>query len=351
MIFRQLFDAKSSTFTYLLADEQTKEAILIDPVFEQVNRDLALVNELELSLKYAIDTHCHADHVTGAWLLKHKVNSQSLCAEQVNAENIDTKLGHGDVIEFGQYQLEVRATPGHTDGCLTFVCHQQHMAFTGDALLIRGCGRCDFQQGNAEALFDSITQQILTLPEHFKLYPGHDYSGRCETSVAEEKAHNVRLGGQANKQDFVGYMNNMALPHPKYIDIALPANLRGGKPEQLPSEPNWAPVEFTYGGVYQVDPEWVAAQANQITVLDVREPEELVTGRIKGSLSISLNDLSQQLNQIPNNQPVVTFCRSGRRSALAVNMLIKAGFECVANIKGGVLNWQEHGLPLITDRP
>ena len=278
MIFRQLFDSKSSTFTYLLADEVSKKAVLIDPVIEKVNRDLALIAELGLELIYAIDTHCHADHVTGAWLLKQRVGCQILCSEEIGANNVDVALKHGDLIEFGQCQLQVRATPGHTDGCLTFVNEQNQIAFTGDALLIRGCGRCDFQQGNAGVLYDSIKQQILSLPDNYKLYPGHDYSGRCETSVVEEKAFNARLGGQANKSDFVSYMENMTLPHPKFIDIALPANLQAGKPEVEPVQPDWAPIEFTYAGFYQIEAEWVALNLESVTILDVREDIEIEGG-------------------------------------------------------------------------
>lgn len=348
MIFRQLFDNKSSTFTYLLADEVSKSAVIIDPVFEQTNRDLALIHELGLNLAYTIDTHCHADHVTASWLLKHQVNSDILCAEVIKAENVDRGLKHGDVIRFGQYELEVRATPGHTDGCLTFVCHQEKMAFTGDALLIRGCGRCDFQQGDAGILFDSITQQILSLPDDYRLFPGHDYSGRCETSVIEEKLHNVRLGGEANKQDFVGYMDNMILPHPKFIDIALPANLKAGKPESIPETPDWAPLEYTYGGFYEVEAEWVAANLSNVVVLDVREQEEVANCKIANSLCIPLGQLNEKLHQLPIDKPILAFCRSGRRSALAVNMLKAAGYKQIANIKGGILHWQDIGLPTVS---
>jgi glyoxylase-like metal-dependent hydrolase (beta-lactamase superfamily II)/rhodanese-related sulfurtransferase len=346
MIFRQLFDSKSSTYTYLLGCEDTLEAVLIDPVFEQVNRDLALVHELGLTLKYGIDTHCHADHVTGAWLLKHKTNSQIACAEVINSDNIQLALKHGSIIQFGNLELEVRATPGHTDGCLTYVCHSEKLAFTGDTLLIRGCGRCDFQQGDAAQMYDSIHKQIFSLPDDFMLYPGHDYSGRCMTTVKEEKAFNARLGGAANKEDFVGYMNNMTLPHPKFIDIALPANLKCGEPDSLPEEPNWAPLDLTYAGVYEVDPIWVASHASKVNVVDVREAIEVAEGHIANAISIPLGDLANRASELPNDKPLVTFCRSGRRSALAVNILNKAGFSNVANVTGGVLNWQELGLPL-----
>jgi glyoxylase-like metal-dependent hydrolase (beta-lactamase superfamily II)/rhodanese-related sulfurtransferase len=345
MIFRQLFDAKSSTYTYILADEKSKDAVIIDPVFEQVNRDLALINELGLKLAHVFDTHCHADHVTGSWLLKHKTNSLIASAKVIGAENVDVQLKHNDKITFGQYEIEVRATPGHTDGCLTYVLHSQKMAFTGDALLIRGCGRCDFQQGSASQLFDSIHQQIFSLADDYSLFPGHDYSGRCSTSVSEEKQFNARLGGNASKQDFIGYMDNMLLPHPKYIDIALPGNLMSGKPEEIPQEPTWAPVELSYGGIYQVSPYWVATNLDKLTVLDVRENEEVQQSLIKGAVTIPLGELNTKLSTIPTDKPIVTFCRSGRRSALAVDILKKSGLTDVANIKGGMLAWQDQSLP------
>ena len=164
MIFRQLFDSSSSTYTYLVADDNSREAVIIDPVFEQAIRDLALIRELGLTLRYAVDTHCHADHVTGAWILKEKTGCQILASKRIGAANVDIELAHGDQIRFGEQYLEVRATPGHTDGCLTYITDNQSHAFTGDALLIRGCGRSDFQQGNASTLFDSINDQILWLP-------------------------------------------------------------------------------------------------------------------------------------------------------------------------------------------
>ena len=346
MIFRQLFDSKSSTFTYLLADSVTKKAVLIDPVFEQTGRDIALLKELGLELLYALDTHCHADHVTASWLLKQKLGCAIGCAKIIGAVNADLQLVHGDIIEIGSLALDVRATPGHTDGCLTYVEHNARMAFTGDALLIRGCGRCDFQQGDPAQLFDSVYGQIFCLDEDYMLYPAHDYAGRCATSVGEEKQFNVRLGGQANKQDFVGYMSNMTLPHPKYIDIALPANMKCGEPEFLPEEPEWAPVELTYGGIYEVAPYWVARHLSELTVLDVREPDETVEAHVEGARFIPLGELAASGTSLPKDKPIVTFCRSGRRSALAVSILTSLGFDRVANVQGGIIHWREQGLPL-----
>jgi len=347
VIFRQLFDATSSTYTYLLADADTREAVIIDPVFEQKVRDLALVRELGLKLLYTLDTHCHADHVTGAWLIARDTGCRIGIAAAVGAQNADIEFRHGDTIVFGRHQLEVRATPGHTDGCLTYVLDGGRVAFTGDALLIRGCGRCDFQQGNAATLFDSITDRIFSLPDDCLVYPAHDYNGRTVSTVGEEKAYNERIGGDASRSDFVGYMNAMQLPHPRQIDIALPANLVSGKPEILPAEADWAPVRVTFAGVPEVSPEWVAANRDRVHLLDVREPEEMLGAkRIARARVVPLGELRKRIREVPTDKPVVTFCRSGRRSAMAVAILREAGIGKVANIAGGYLRWRDEGLPL-----
>lgn len=348
MIFRQLFDELSSTYTYLLADEDTREAVLIDPVFEQESRDLALIHELGLELRYSIDTHCHADHVTGSWQIAQATGCRIGIAGAVGAQNADVEFSHGDTIPFGNHHLEVRATPGHTNGCLTYVLDDLSMAFTGDALLIRSCGRTDFQQGDAGTLFESITAQILALPDNCLVYPAHDYSGRTVSSVAEEKAHNPRIGGGASKADFVGYMDAMQLPHPKQIDIALPANMISGKPEQPPARPDWAPVRMTFAGVPEVEPDWVAANRDKVHLLDVRGPEETVIGEkgIPQAQVMPLGELRDRISEVPRDKPVVTFCRSGRRSAMAVSILQNAGLDKTANISGGYLRWRNEGLPL-----
>lgn len=351
MIFRQHYDATSSTYTYILADDNTREAVIIDPVFEQAKRDLALIHELDLKLLYAIDTHCHADHVTGSWMMAKATGCQIGLAAAVGADNVDVEYSNGDQIPFGQHFLEVRATPGHTDGCLTYVLDDYSMAFTGDTLLIRGCGRTDFQQGDAATLFNSITRQIFTLPKDCRLYPAHDYSGRTVSTVAEEIAYNSRIGGGASEGDFVGYMNAMQLPHPKHIDIALPANLISGKParDAVPKQPDWAPVRLTYAGLPEVDPMWVAVNQGEVLILDVREAGEIIPGEpgIPKAQVIPLGELRDRLDEIPRDKPVVSFCRSGKRSAMAVEILQEAGFEQVANIAGGYLRWRDEGLPLM----
>src|SRR5947207_7272985 len=185
LIFRQLFDPQSSTYSYLLADRRSREAVLIDPVFEQARRDAALIQEVGLKLVATIDTHVHADHVTGAWLLKTSCGSAIAISAASGASAADRTLAHGDRVAFGTRYLEVRATPGHTQGCVTFVLDDESAAFTGDCLLIRGSGRTDFQQGDARAMYRSVRSQILTLPPTSLLYPGHEYRGLSVTSLAE----------------------------------------------------------------------------------------------------------------------------------------------------------------------
>lgn len=223
VLFRQLFDEKSWTYTYLLADLNTKEALLIDPVLEQVERDVKLFSELGLRLVYAVNTHAHADHITGSGKLKGILSGCRSVIAAASKARADQHLNPGEVFGVGCVELEARATPGHTDGCMTYVWHDQRKAFTGDALLIRGCGRTDFQQGNPERLYESVHSQILSLPEDYNLYPAHDYKGLTTTTVWEELKYNPRL--TKGKAEFVDIMNNLKLSYPRMIDEAVPANL------------------------------------------------------------------------------------------------------------------------------
>jgi glyoxylase-like metal-dependent hydrolase (beta-lactamase superfamily II) len=348
LLFRQLFDADTGTFTYLLADVASRKGVIIDTVFEQHGRDLSLIRELGIDLVASIDTHAHADHVTGSWLMHEATGCAIGLAAAARAESVTRPLAHGDRIDFGSRALEVRATPGHTDGCISFVLDDQSMAFTGDALLVRGCGRCDFQQGNAHTLWTSITGQILSLPERCLLYPGHDYTGRGVTSVAEEKAFNARLGGDASERDFVGHMENMKLPHPHKIAEALPGNMRSGKPREAAPAHSWAPLARSYAGLPELTPAWVVAHQSEITVLDVRSAEEFngPDGRVAGSLLIPLPELESRSSEIPTGRPLVVVCHSGSRSALATQQLLKAGRQQVANLRGGLSRWAAEGYPL-----
>jgi len=229
VIFRQFIDPETSTHTYLLADEASREAILIDPVLEQFDRDLALLRELELTLLYTLETHVHADHITAADRFRKEMGSQVALSATAGVEATDLQLEDGDIIRFGSMTLEVCATPGHTDSCITYLCRDQGMAFTGDALLIRGCGRTDFQQGDAAILFDSVRNRIFSLPDETRLFTGHDYKGRMVTTVGEEKRFNPRLGLDKSVADFVAIMAQLDLAYPKKIDVAVPANMECGR--------------------------------------------------------------------------------------------------------------------------
>lgn len=348
-VFRQLVDPQSSTHTFLLADGDSREAVLIDPVFEQVRRDAALIRELGLSLASALDTHVHADHVTAAWLLKQRLGSEIAIGRGSGAEGADRYLAQGDRVRFGKRYLAVRETPGHTGGCLTFVLDDERMAFTGDCLLVRGCGRTDFQQGDARVMYRAIHQQIFTLPDTCLLYPSHDYRGITATTVAEEKRFNPRLGGNLSEDDFVGYMDNLRLPHPKQIDIAVPANLRCGKAEPgqaLAAEPSWAPLAFTFAGFWEIEPQWVEEHLRDLLIVDVREPEEFQgpLGRIPGACLIPLGRLAEEAGMLARDRPIVTVCRAGGRSAQATVILQRAGFSELANLAGGMLRWRAQGL-------
>jgi sulfur dioxygenase len=351
LIFRQLFDATSSTYTYLLGDAQSGQALLIDPVFEHVRRDSALLRELGLSLLATLETHVHADHVTGAWLLQQRTGSRILGAAAGGAQGLDRALAQGDRVAFGSRHLQVRATPGHTSGCLTLVLDDAQMAFTGDALLIRGCGRTDFQQGSPERLYRSVQEHILSLPPHCLLYPGHDYKGLTVSSVEEERVFNPRFGGSSNEADFTGYMNHLGLPHPKLMDIAVPANLRCGKPAShalLPEEPTWAALVWTFAGLWEIEPQALEDASSGVQIVDVREASEFTgpLGHIGGATLIPLAELQARLGDLDRARPVVTVCRSGTRSAQAAVLLGKAGLTQVANLAGGMLRWRAAGHPV-----
>ncbi len=225
MLLRQLFDQESSTFTYLLADETTKRAALIDPVAAHVDRDLGLISELGLTLAYVLDTHVHADHVTAAGELRRRTGALT-AASSIGAPCVDLKLRDGDVVSLGGVDIRVLATPGHTDDGLSFVALGH--VFTGDTLLVRGTGRADFQNGSPRALFDSITRVLFALPDETVVLPGHDYKGFTSTTIGEERAHNPRVAGKT-LAEFETIMNNLGLPPPKKLALAVPANRACGE--------------------------------------------------------------------------------------------------------------------------
>jgi glyoxylase-like metal-dependent hydrolase (beta-lactamase superfamily II)/rhodanese-related sulfurtransferase len=354
MLFRQLFDHDSSTYTYLLADAQTREAVIIDPVFEQFDRDRGVIEELELTLRYSLETHVHADHVTATTLLRTRFGARSVISERAGVVCADLQVKHGDPIEFGAQALQVRETPGHTQGCLTYVSAESALAFTGDALLIRGCGRTDFQNGDSERLFESVHAQILSLPDDTLLYPAHDYKGRTVTSVREEKEHNPRLGAGRSQAEFVKIMAELALPYPRKIDAAVPANVRcGGAEASQPSvatqiDPSWGPVRLSLAQVPELDPEWLGDHLPAVHVIDVREPDEYrgELGHVPGAELVPLGALSATSHSLLRDRPIVLVCRSGGRSGRGAVDLAKLGFARVASLRGGMVEWRKRNLPV-----
>jgi rhodanese-related sulfurtransferase len=289
----------------------------------------------------------HADHVTGAWLLREKLGSRIAISATSGAQGADRYLQPGEEIAFGKRTLESRPTPGHTNGCTSYVLDDRSMAFTGDALFIRGCGRTDFQGGDARRLYRSVREQIFSLPDRCLIYPGHDYRGLTVTSVGEEKLYNPRLAESIGEGDFVGYMTNLGLPHPKQMEIAVPANLKCGKPQTTTSgdpliDPDWAPLTYTFAGIWEVQPHWLEEHLNDVQIVDVRELDEYngPLGHVPGAKLVPLSKLNERTAELKKAQPVVVVCRSGARSAQATLMLGKAGFDKVANLSGGMLRWR-----------
>lgn len=353
MFFRQLFDHDSSTYTYLLADERTREAVVIDPVFEQFDRDRSLIEELELALRYSLETHVHADHVTATALLRKRFGARSVISERAGVVCADLQVKHGDAIAFGRHRLEARETPGHTAGCLTYVSADPAIAFTGDALLIRGCGRTDFQDGDSASLYASVHEQILSLPEDTLLYPAHDYKGRTVTSVREERLHNPRLGAGRSQAEFVKLMAELALPYPRKIDAAVPANVRCGGTEassQLMAatqlDTSWAPVGLTLVGVPELDADWLRDHADAVRAIDVRDPDEYrgELGHVPGAELVPLMTLTAASHELPRDKPLVLICRSGGRSGRAAVDLAQMGFARVASLRGGMMEWRQRGI-------
>lgn len=227
MIFRQLFDAKSSTYTYLLADETTREALMIDPVLDQLERYVQLLQELELGLRYALDTHVHADHITALGALREATGCTTMMGQQSVAHCVSDKFCDGDILQVGKLSVRVMYTPGHTDDSYSFYVPDFNAVFTGDTLLIRGTGRTDFQNGDSMQQYDSLFNKLLKLPSSTRVFPGHDYKGWTESTIAEERLHNPRLQ-VSTQQQYVELMAALNLPNPAQMDIAVPANQRCG---------------------------------------------------------------------------------------------------------------------------
>lgn len=230
MIFRQLFEPDTSTYSYLFGCERTRKAIMIDTVASEVDHYCDLLNDLDLTLIYTLETHVHADHITAAGVMRDKLGSKSIVHRDAGALCADLLVTDGVELQVGDIEIKVLHTPGHTSGCVSYVIGDR--VFTGDALLINGCGRTDFQQGDAGTLFDSITKKLFTLPLDTLVYPGHDYNGKTVSTIRQEIDSNARLGAGRTKAEFISIMHNLGLPYPRYIDEALPANQACGQPER-----------------------------------------------------------------------------------------------------------------------
>jgi glyoxylase-like metal-dependent hydrolase (beta-lactamase superfamily II) len=226
MLFRQLFDQDTWTYTYLIADSDTQEAVLVDSVIEQVERDYKLINELGLTLKYCLETHVHADHITGAGKLRELTGCETIVPEKAQVACADRHIRHGEILKVGEIEIQAIATPGHTDSHMAYLVNGDRV-LTGDALFIRGCGRTDFQSGDAGTLYDSVKENLFTLPDGTLVYPGHDYRGHAVSTIAEEEQWNPRFAGRTRDQ-FIEFMNGLNLPDPKKMMEAVPANEQCG---------------------------------------------------------------------------------------------------------------------------
>jgi sulfur dioxygenase len=348
IIFHQLFEPESSTYTYIIADKNTKEAAIIDPVLETVDRDLKLIEELGLNLIYVLDTHIHADHITGAGEIRKRIPVKTAVSRDADVACVDIPLEEGQELLLGDKKIKVIATPGHTNTCLTYAF--ENMIFTGDALLIRGCGRTDFQQGSTDKLFHSVREKLFKLPDETVIFPGHDYRGLTSTTIGTEKKHNARLKESIDLTNFKKIMSELNLANPKKIHEAVPANLACGKPKDArllhPQVVDGVP-EITVEDLYKHKDD---AKNKKIRLIDVRRPDEFngELGHIEGTELITLGpDLTQFLEKGNRSEEIIFVCRSGGRSGTATLESIKLGYKFTINMAGGMLRWNEKKLPTI----
>jgi glyoxylase-like metal-dependent hydrolase (beta-lactamase superfamily II)/rhodanese-related sulfurtransferase len=343
MIFRQLFDGTSGTYTYLLASRHGGEALIIDPVLERVDRYLQLVRELDLRLVKAVDTHLHADHVTGLGELRDRTRCITVMGEHSRADVVSMRVAEGDRIEIEGLRLDVLYTPGHTDDSYSFLLADR--VFTGDTLLIRGTGRTDFQNGDPRAQYDSIFNKLMKLPEETLVYPAHDYKGETVSTVGEEKFFNPRLKVKS-VDEYVDLMNNLQLPNPKMMDVAVPTNMHVGLRQQDIARRGWA--------LSVADAIALCGRAD-VVLVDLREKSERDKhGIIPGSLHAPYADLQANVGAggmlhelaAATGKRVVFYCAFGERSAMAVQAAQDAGLKSACHIEGGIAAWKNANGPL-----
>jgi sulfur dioxygenase len=343
MIFRQLFDQVSCTYSYLLASRRGGEALIIDPVLEKVDRYLQLVRELDVKLVKAVDTHLHADHITGIGALRDKTHCITVMGEQTKADIVSMRLGDGDRLGIDGLALVAIYTPGHTDDSYSFIMPDR--VFTGDTLLIRGTGRTDFQNGDARQEYDSIFGRLLKLPDSTLVFPAHDYKGDTVSTIGEERAFNPRLQVKS-AEDYVALMNGLNLPNPKMMDVAVPANMRLGFHQEEIARRGWAlSAREAMTGLGQSD----------LALIDLREPGERERhGIIPGSLHVPYATLQENLcaggllNELAKSsgKRILFYCAFGERSAMAVQAAQDAGLSAARHIAGGLDAWKKASGPL-----
>jgi glyoxylase-like metal-dependent hydrolase (beta-lactamase superfamily II)/rhodanese-related sulfurtransferase len=343
MIFRQLFDSASGTYTYILASRPGGEALIIDPVLEKVDRYLQLIRELDLKLVKAVDTHLHADHITGLGALRDHTHCITVMGEQSQADVVSMRVAEGDRVEVEGLRLDVLYTPGHTDDSYSFLLPDR--VFTGDTLLIRGTGRTDFQNGDPRAQYDSIFNKLLKLPDAMLVYPAHDYKGDTVSTIGEEKLFNPRLRVKS-MDEYAELMNNLKLPNPKMMDVAVPANIRVGLHQDEVARKGWA---------LSVGDAMALRARSDIALIDLREKSEREKhGVIPGSLHLPYPQLPSEigsggmLHELASqpDKRIVFYCAFGERSAMAVQAAQDAGFRTACHIAGGIDAWKKANGPL-----
>ena len=340
MIFRQLFDQVSGTYSYLLASRHGAEALIIDPVLEKVDRYLQLMRELDLKLVKAVDTHLHADHITGLGALRDRTQCITVMGEQSQVDVVSMRLADGDKLTIEGIKLDVVYTPGHTDDSYSFVMPDR--VFTGDTLLIRGTGRTDFQNGDARMQYESIFNRLLKLPDETLVYPAHDYKGDTVSTIAEERAYNPRLQVRS-PEEYIALMANLNLSNPKMMDVAVPANMRQGLAQDTVAARGWA---FSAADAIRL------SSKGSISLVDLRErPERERHGIIPGALHAPYPDLRENLAPhgllhelaATSDKPLVFYCAFGERSAMAVQAAQDAGLASARHVLGGIAAWRDAG--------
>ena len=344
MIFRQLFDQASGTYSYLLASRHGGEAMIIDPVLEKIDRYLQLMRELDLKLVKAVDTHLHADHITGLGALRDRTQCITVMGEQSQVDVVSMRLADGDKLTIEGIKLDVIYTPGHTDDSYSFVMADR--VFTGDTLLIRGTGRTDFQNGDARMQYESIFNRLLKLPDETLVYPAHDYKGDTVSTIAEERAYNPRLQVKS-PEEYITLMANLNLSNPKMMDVAVPANMRQGLAQDSVAARGWA---LSAAEAMRL------LSAKAIVLVDLRERTERERrGIIPGALHAPYPDLRENLaphgllHELAgaSEKSLVFYCAFGERSAMAVQAAQDAGLSSARHVQGGIAAWREAGGALV----